>query len=81
MAQHFASLRTSHIPALTPPNSARVGQFHRDLKSSSGPNLEQLQVRRRHRIRGSTGLSLDAYPVFFLPRLTGQVTTGRLRVS
>jgi len=43
LSQHFAALHTCPIPSLTPPNSARVGQFHRELKAATGHKLDRLQ--------------------------------------
>jgi RISC-loading complex subunit TARBP2 len=39
----YASLRDAKVPTLTPDISQKVGQFHRNLKNSTGKHLEALQ--------------------------------------
>ena len=41
----FGELKDSKISTLTQQHSHKVSQFHKNLKSASGPKLKELQVR------------------------------------
>lgn len=44
MSARYADLKDSKISTLTTPHSLKVSQFHKNLKSSTGVKLCQLQV-------------------------------------